>query len=68
MGKMSLCSTQPTFISLHLQKTFLKSGVMAKANKKSPKEASKTFHDIMKASVNPKLKAVTPPKKKQDKK
>jgi len=41
---------------------------MAKAGKKSPKEASKTFHDIMKASVNPPPKAITPPKKKQRKK
>jgi hypothetical protein len=41
---------------------------MAKADKKTSKEASKTFHDIMKASVNPPPKAVTPPKKKQHKK
>jgi len=34
---------------------------MAKAKKKSAKEASKTFHDIMKASVggNPKPKQKT---------
>jgi len=41
---------------------------MAKANKKSPTEASKLFHGIMKASVSPPPKAITPPKKKQDKK
>lgn len=31
---------------------------MAKANKKSPKEASNTFHNIMKASVNTKSKTI----------
>ena len=41
---------------------------MAKAKKKNYKEASELFHKIMKASVNPKPKAVTPPEKKQDKK
>jgi len=41
---------------------------MAKAGKKLAKEASKTFHDIMKASVNPPPKAITPPKQKRDKK
>jgi hypothetical protein len=41
---------------------------MANAKKKSAKQASKTFHDIMKAMVNPPPKAITPPKKKEDKK
>ena len=41
---------------------------MAKAKKKSAKEASKTFHDIMKASVQPKQKEINLPKKKQGKK
>ena len=41
----------------------LVNSLYGKVNKKSPKEASKLFHDIMKASVNPPPKAVTPPQK-----
>jgi len=36
---------------------------MTKEKKKSAKKASKIFHDIINASVQPKPKAITPPKK-----
>jgi hypothetical protein len=36
---------------------------MAKAKKKSAKEASNIFHSIMKASMQPPPKAITPPEK-----
>jgi hypothetical protein len=41
---------------------------VTKGNKKSTKELSKTLREIVKASVQPKPQAVTPPKKKKDKK
>jgi len=44
---------------------------MAKSNKKSAKKASETFFNIIKASVTPPAKAITPPetpKKKAEKK
>jgi hypothetical protein len=41
---------------------------MAKASKKSPKEASNLFHSIMKASVSKPVKKQTRPKEKAVKK
>jgi molybdate-binding protein len=52
-------------MGLNFFKLILNRFDMAKAKKKSAKEASKTFHDIMKASVkgNPKPKPKTKNKK-----
>ena len=41
---------------------------MAKADKKSAKKASQTFHNIIKASLQPPPKAITPPEKTPKKK